>query len=109
MRLSPFDPMNFNCLFGIGAAHWVAGRYEEALSWIRKGSLEHSPMVAIARIVPACLVRLGRISEAREVVRQLRNDYPSLTAAKVVATVPLRDSGFVRRYVEDLRKAGLPE
>jgi adenylate cyclase len=109
MRLSPFDPMNFNCLFGIGGAHWVAGRYEEALFWIRKGALQHPPMVAIARIVPACLVRLGRISEAREMVRKLRDDYPALTISKVKATVPLRDADFVRRYIEDLRTAGLPE
>ena len=109
IRLSPFDPMNFNCLFGVGAAHWVAGRHEEALLWIRKGVLEHPPMVAISRIMAACLVRLGRISEAREVVRQIREDYPTLTTSKVVATVPLRDADFVRLYVEDLRKAGLPE
>jgi adenylate cyclase len=109
MRLSPFDPMNFNCLFGIGGAHWVAGRYEEALFWIKKGAVQHPPMVAIARIVPACLVRLGRISEAREVLRRLRDDYPALTISKVMATVPLRDADFVRRYIEDLRTAGLPE
>ena len=66
-------------------------------------------MVAISRIMAACLVRLGRISEAREVVRQIREDYPTLTTSKVVATVPLRDADFVRLYVEDLRKAGLPE
>jgi adenylate cyclase len=109
MRLSPFDPMNFNCLFGIGGAHWVAGRYDEALFWIRKGSLEHPPMVAIVRIMAACLVRLGRISEAREMVRQRRDDYPDLTISNVIATIPFRDADFVRRYVEDLRKAGLPE
>jgi adenylate cyclase len=109
MRLSPFDPMNFNCLFGIGCAHWVAGRYDEALFWTRKGSLEHPPMVSIARMMAACLVRLGRISEAREMVRQLRDDYPDLTISNVIATIPFRDADFVRRYVEDLRKAGLPE
>src|SRR5262249_40172899 len=27
LRLSPFDPMNFNAFIGIGGAHFVAGRY----------------------------------------------------------------------------------
>ena len=37
IRLSPFDPMNFNCYFGIRNAHFAAGRYEESLAWCRKG------------------------------------------------------------------------
>jgi adenylate cyclase len=32
IRLSPFEPMNFNSVVGIGSAHIVAERYEEALS-----------------------------------------------------------------------------
>jgi adenylate cyclase len=109
IRLSPFDPMNFHCLFGIGCAHYMAGRCEEALFWIRRGILEHRPMAPIARVMAICLVRLGRISEAREVVRDLREEFPDLTVAKVKAIVPFRDADFVRRSAEDLRLAGLPE
>src|ERR1051325_4092241 len=31
LRLSPFDPMNFNAFLGIGGAHFVAGRYAETV------------------------------------------------------------------------------
>jgi adenylate cyclase len=45
MRLSPFDPMNFNCFFGIGSAHFAAARYEDSLFWWRKGMLERPDLV----------------------------------------------------------------
>jgi adenylate cyclase len=56
----------------------------------------------------AALGLLGRISEAHEVVRELRQGYPDITISKIVAIVPHRGD-YVRRYAEGLRKAGLPE
>jgi len=41
LRLSPFDPMNFNAFIGIGGTHFVAGRYPETVLWFEKGLLEH--------------------------------------------------------------------
>jgi adenylate cyclase len=109
IRLSPFDPMNFNCLIGIGCSHWVAGRNEEALSWLRKGMLEHPGWVLPLRIVAACLAQLGRISEAREVAQQVRQAEPDITISKVMAITPYRDTEFLVRYAEGMRNAGLPE
>jgi adenylate cyclase len=109
MKLSPFDPMNFNCLIGIGQAHWVAQRYERAVSWIRKGMIERPDLVWPLRMIAACLGQLGRISEAREVVRQLLLAHPELTISKVMAITAFRDPDFCLRYAEGLRKAGLPE
>jgi adenylate cyclase len=40
LRLSPFDPMSFNAFIGIGGAHFVAGRYVDAVRWPEKGLLE---------------------------------------------------------------------
>ena len=36
LRLSPLDPMNFNCHFGIGAAHYIEARHDEAIDWMEK-------------------------------------------------------------------------
>ena len=40
LRLSPFDPMNFNAYIGIGGAHLVAGRCADAVLWIEKGLID---------------------------------------------------------------------
>jgi TolB-like protein len=45
LRLSPFDPTNFNCFFGIRNAHFAAGRYGESLAWCKKGMAERPELV----------------------------------------------------------------
>lgn len=40
IRLSPFDPMNFNCYFGIGVTHMGVKRFDEALHWVRRSLVE---------------------------------------------------------------------
>jgi TolB-like protein len=108
IRLSPFDPMNFNCFFGIRNAHFAAERYEESLFWCRKGMVERPDLVWPLRSMAASLALLGRVAEAREAVRQLRQWYPDITISKIVAITPHRGD-YVRRYAEGLRRAGLPE
>jgi adenylate cyclase len=108
IRLSPFDPMNFNCFFGIRNAHFAAGRYEESLSWCRKGMLERPELVWPLRSMAASLALLGRIPEAREAVRQLRQEHPDISISKIVTITPHRGD-YVRRYAEGLRRAGLSE
>jgi adenylate cyclase len=108
IRLSPFDPMNFNSYFGIRNAHFVAGRYEESLEWCRKGMVERPELVWPLRSMAASLGLLGRIPEAREAVRRLLEGYPGITISKVVAATPHRGD-YVQRYAEGLRKAGMPE
>ena len=109
LRLSPLDPMNFNCFFGIGVAHFISERYEEALSWIRKCMVAHPGSDFPLRALAACLGLLGRTPEAQEVIRQYRQVAPDATISKVMAITPYRDPEFRRRYAEGLRKAGLPE
>jgi adenylate cyclase len=108
LRLSPFDPMNFNCLIGIGNAHFAAERYEEALPWWRKGMVERPDLAWPLRPMAAALGLLGRISEAHEAVRQLRHGYPDLTISKIMAIIPHRGD-YASRYAEGLRRAGLPD
>jgi adenylate cyclase len=109
MRLSPFDPMNFNCLVGIGTSHCVAERYEEALSWLKKGEIEHPGLVWHLRVVATCLGQLGRTTEAGAAIEKYCQAYPGMTISKIMAHTPFRDADFRRRYAEGLLKAGLPE
>jgi adenylate cyclase len=108
IRLSPFDPMNFNCFFGIRNAHFAAGRYAESLAWCRKGMLERPELVWPLRSMAASLALLGRLCEAREAVRQLREAYPDISIAKIMAITPHRGD-YLERYAEGLRRAGMPE
>jgi adenylate cyclase len=88
LRLSPFDPMNFNVFMGIGGAHFVAGRYTDAVQWMEKGLLERPTATWIHRQLVPALALLGRHEEAQERKAQLLTEYPDLTVSRIVSVRP---------------------
>jgi adenylate cyclase len=51
----------------------------------------------------------GRIEEGRAAVAELRRVAPEMTIKSTRAQVPWKDPADMERYLEGLRKAGLPE
>jgi len=108
MRLSPVEPMSFNVLFGIGAAHFEKGENEEAITWVEKG-LEQKPDAYWAyRLLGAAYANAGRPDDAKRSVALLLQAYPGLTVSKVIEMTPITGD-YMRRVAEGLRLAGLPE
>ncbi len=107
LRLSPFDPLNFNAFIGIGNAHFAAGRYAEAIPWFEKGLIEHPGATwAYRNLVPAYAL-LGRDAEARAGLARLLDDYPGLTVSQVVSAL-VHAPATLDAIAAGLRKAGLP-
>ena len=65
MRLSPVDPMTFNILLGIGAAHFEKGAYGEAARWIERSLQERPDAFWIYRILTASYFHAGQMDEAK--------------------------------------------
>jgi adenylate cyclase len=107
-RLSPLDPMGFITDFGIGAAHFVAGRYAEAASWTQKGLSQQPRASWSLRVLVPALVHAGRIAEARQALARLLEAHPGLTIAKVRDSLSF-GSGTMERIADGLRQAGLPD
>ena len=96
-------------------AHFVAGRYEDALVWIERGLRRWPNHVIFLKEKAAALGFLGRTDDARHVVLHLRALIPRLTISC------LRDVGAIlykhsnsrsavgAALLEGLRRAGLPE
>ena len=108
LRLSPFDPMNFNVYVGLGAAHFVAGRIEEAALWQERGLIEKPNATWVYRNLVAIYALLGRDAEAKAGLAKLLAEYPDLTISKIAAAIPFPRS-TQERWAEGLRKVGLPE
>jgi adenylate cyclase len=77
LRLSPRD-RTATYLMGIGMAQFMARRFEEAAATLQL-SLQELPHYANAhRFLAACYAQMGRLDEAREVVKRVRAITPSV-------------------------------
>jgi pentatricopeptide repeat protein len=77
LRLSPRDRMA-TYLNGIGEAHFFSRRFDEAAANLL-ASLELAPSFPITyRILASCYAHMGRLDEAREIVRRLRAITPAV-------------------------------
>lgn len=108
-RLNPFDPLNFYFWIVAGIAQFVAGRYNEAISWLRKCRRENPRFIACLRMLAASLALSGDETEAQLIGRELLAIEPSFTVSKFVAWYPLQRPEDLVRLAEGLRAAGLPE
>jgi TolB-like protein len=110
MRLSPLDPRISFWQFHTSLAHFVAGRYDEAASWAARSLRNQQDYLPPIRILAASNALAGRLQEAQKAIARLRQLDPSLRISSLEDVLPpLRRAEDRARYVEGLRKAGLPE
>ncbi|TWB87581.1 TolB-like protein [Bradyrhizobium macuxiense] len=109
MRLSPLDPILYNMHVGTAFAHFLAGRYDEAIVWANSALREQPNFPAANRILAASHALAGHMNEAREAMAHLRELDPSLCISNLSEVYPVRLSVDLAKLVEGLRKAGLPE
>ena len=109
IRLSPFD--SWSPLYAIGMAFILtdADRADEALPWAQKAVQDASHWAPCYRMLAAALAHLGRIEEARAVIGQCLELDPALTLSRFAAAAPFKGGPKFDRFLDDLRKAGLPE
>jgi pentatricopeptide repeat protein len=71
LRLNPRDRVA-TYLSGIGEAHFFSHRFQDAAANLL-ASLERAPGLPVTyRVLAACYAHMGRLDEAREIVRRLR-------------------------------------
>jgi adenylate cyclase len=100
MRLNPRSQRGFH-LAGIGFAHFVNHRFEDALAALRV-SLEEVPAFAPAyRALAACYAHMGRLDEARSILKRLA----SLTPVVVPTASPLCRPEHLELFLSGLRLA----
>ncbi len=109
MQLSPHDPSLLGMRRGIAFAHFVAGRYEEALSAadIVRNSPENA-FIAMATVAASAAL-LGRQEDAARAMAQLRSMEPALRLGNLPERFPIKRQEDFARWSEGLRRAELPE
>jgi adenylate cyclase len=110
MRLSPLDPRIFVWQALTAHAHMHSTRYDDAASWAERALRERATFANARRIAAASHALAGRIPEAQKHMAQLRQLLPALRISNLGDFIaPLRRPEDRARFVEGLRKAGLPE
>jgi TolB-like protein/class 3 adenylate cyclase len=109
LRLSPQDPHMFSMQSAIACAHFIAGRYAEALSWA-EAAMRVRPTFLLAFCAAAASGAIaGRPAEAEKALARLCQLDPELRISSLKDLMPNRRREDFERWVEGLRKAGLPE
>jgi TolB-like protein len=100
LRLSPRDRA-VAPLLGIGIAHFLARRFDEARATLLRSLQEFPGWVPNYRFLAACCAQMGRLDEAREIVQRLR----ALTPLVVPSATHWRNPEHRELYLSGLRLA----
>jgi len=106
IRMSPHDPQNAIFNNGLAVAHYLAGRYTEAITFGRKCVQQRDGSTAGHRICVASLAQAGQIEEARAALQRLRELQPNISIAWCEQYVPYPPDQMPK-FLEGLRKAGV--
>jgi TolB-like protein len=109
MRLNPIALFPFSAHAAIAWAHFTAGRYDDATSSARRAMLEQPTFLPMLRIFAASSAMAGHLEEARAAIARVREVTPAFRISDVRSIAPYRRREDLQRYVDALRKAGLPE
>ncbi len=109
MRLSPRDPALYVMENAMGLAHFIAGRYDTAASWAKKAMRRQPQYQPAFRLLAASDAMAGRLVEAQAAIALARQLDPKLRISNLLERFPFRRAHDTARYVDGLRRAGLPE
>jgi tetratricopeptide (TPR) repeat protein len=100
------DPLSFLWAIGIGAAHFEAARYKEAIRWFRLALAEHPTAVWNHRFMVPAYVLAGRAVEAKQRFAEFARAYPELTISQVRSGLPYSPN-FLDGVAEGLESVGM--
>lgn len=108
IRMSPRDPLNGAFFTGLSVAHYLAGRYDEAIKWARQSVQWRYGFIGGHRILCASLAQAGRAEEAKSAMHALRQLQPDISVAWIRDAVPYTPAPM-EHFLDGMRKAGLED
>lgn len=107
MRLNPYYTWDY--LYNLGRAYYSAGRYKEAIVELEKARDRNENALPVRLYLAASYINADRQEDAAWEVEQIQMLNPSETLTHTKKSSPITDKELKERFLDDLRKAGLPE
>lgn len=108
-RLDPLSPLQADLHAVRAAALFYADRCDEAIAVARRSLASVPEATTPRRYLVAALVGVGDITEARRELAELVRLRHNSSIRRTTAGHPLRDRAMLTRYLDALRKSGMPE
>jgi len=105
LRLNPRQPVSL--LWLLGRVYSLMGRYEEAIATLKKVITRNPNHLSAHADLAIIYIDLGREEEARAEVAEILRVNPNYSL-KVIQDAPWKDPAQLERWLNNLRKAGLP-
>jgi adenylate cyclase len=109
LRLSPLDSTLWIAQTGMANAHFLRGRYEEALSWVSMALHQRPNSLSALRVSIAANALAGHLDMARQLLGRYRELDPDARLTKMRELWWFRGGEDVEKYLEGFRLAGMPE
>ena len=108
VRLSPRDPLMVIWFIAMAWAELLAEQYDKAVEYARQAIEANPEFTDNYAVLAAACGQLDRGPEAGAALDELRRRMPDLTASDDRLQRPFRRSADRNRFLDGLRKAGLP-
>ena len=109
MRLSPHDPLQWAMQTQRAACCFDLENYDEAEEWARKAANTRPDKFWAQLNLAVALAGQDRLDEARVAIEAARRVKPDLSLSVAKSLVPHFYPEYLERFIDALRKAGLPE
>ncbi len=108
LQLNPRDTERWSTYTGMALAHFVAERYEQSVQLADK-ALGVRPSAAFPYAVLASAhAHLGQLPEARRALHEMHAIQPNMSSSGIVSIMSSTEPDIGKRYLEGLRRAGMP-
>ncbi|MGD8641302.1 MAG: winged helix-turn-helix domain-containing protein [Gammaproteobacteria bacterium] len=106
MRLNPYYTWNY--LYTLGSAYYMLGDYQAAIDTLEQAQARNENAVHVKLYLAASYQMAGRHEDARWTIEQVGILSPTTTLRDIEKALPIADPEFRQNFLQNLRKAGLP-
>ena len=107
IRLNPYAQSSH--YYNYGYALWMMGRYKEAIEAGKEARNRRPNDIYGHILLAAAFIGLGRVEDARASAAEVLRLKPNYTLEWQAKVTPWKNKDDINRFIEDLRKAGIPE